>query len=73
MEVKSIVKPREEKKALKERVELLRPKLPTNWIVLFTHDNREYKGEETFLAQVIAGRSLSAGTIDKIEEWVKTL
>lgn len=68
-----ILTPREEKELLKARVQSLAAKLPANWILLFIHDNIEYKNRERFLSNVKRQKSLHAPTIEKIENWIKTL
>lgn len=65
--------PREKKKLLRQRVEAFKENLPTNWIQLFIHDHKEFKGCEQFLSNVKLGRSLDESTISKIENWISTL
>ncbi len=66
-----IIKPREANKLLKKRLEKIKKKLPKYWKVFFVKDNPTYKGEEDFLGNVLAGRSMSEVTIVEIENWLK--
>ena len=72
-----VITPREAKRKadekLKNRIDKLKTKLPTNWIVLFVHDNNDYKGQSTFLSNVLAKRSMHLETIEKLETFVKQL
>ncbi len=72
-----VLTPKEEKKALKKefqkRIAKLREVIPHNWKLLFIHDHPEYKAHSTLLTDVITCRSLHVDTLNKIEQWAKTL
>lgn len=71
-----IIKPREKVKGLQARVEAFDKLLPHNWIMLFLHDNPEYKEQEgisQFLSNIRSGKTMHEETIGAIEAWVKTL
>jgi len=55
------------REALKSRLRNVKPLLPTNWKVLYFYEYPQDKGQEDFLANVYAGKSLHEPTIVKLE------
>lgn len=64
-----LIKPAEQRKKLKKKVEELKEYLPHNWKLLFIHDNKQYSEQSAFLHNVINGLSLHEPTILLIEKW----
>jgi hypothetical protein len=73
MHTKLLSPSKKARQKLKGRVDVIKSQLPANWKILYFYEFPEDKGQDVFLTNVIAGKSLHEATIVKLEKLCEKL